>query len=121
VKTKGTGFLTHSVGPRFKYQTRYLCRGLFYSLQANEPKTNGLEIPQSIFFKASPSSQNTFISQYHLTLNTVCSWCSVVKNVHLSTYPPPYTRIYKSYFIWNRLKRNLFEVSAFMQKNITEL
>ena len=99
VKSKDTAFLTYSVGARFKYQTGHLCRDLFYSLQVNAPKINGLEIPQSIFFKTSPSSKNTFISQYHLTLNTVCSWCSVVKIFHFSTYPPSYKHIYKSYFI----------------------
>jgi len=110
VRANDTAFLTYSIGGRFKYQTRHLCRDLFYSLQVNAPKINGLEITQSIFFKTSPSSKNTFILQYHLTLNNVCSWCSVVKNFH----PPSYTRIYKSYFIRNRHKRNLFEISAFM-------
>jgi hypothetical protein len=75
----------------------------------NAPKINGLEIPQSIFFKTSPSSENTFISQYHLTLNNVCSWCSTVIIFHLSTYPPSYTRIDKSYFIRNRLKKKLIQ------------
>lgn len=105
MKAKDTALRTYWVGARFKYQTWRLCRGLFYSMQVNAPKINGLEISQRIFFKTSSSSKNTFISKYHSTLNTVCSWRSVVKNFHVSTYPPSHTRIYKSYFIGNRLKK----------------
>ena len=75
------------------------------ALDRADTGTGGLEISQSIFFKTSSSSKNTFISKYHSTLNIACSWRSVVKNFHLSTYTPTYTRIYKSHFTRNKLKK----------------
>jgi hypothetical protein len=118
VRANDTAFLTYSIGARFKYQIRHFCRDLFYSLQVNAPKINGLEIPQSIFFK--PRQVQRTHSSYNIIWRSIMSaayaaWLKI--STYLLTHRPTRTctsltlyetNIKETYSKYQRLCRNTY-------------
>jgi len=71
VKAKYTALLTYSLSVRFKYQTRRLCRGLFYSLQVNAPQNKrSWNTPERILQNLAKFKEHT-----HLAISSDAQYC----------------------------------------------